>query len=305
MAIVKLFAERERARLGKGEPDVLTYNVPERLRIQFIHIWQEAIGHQRIRDGYDLSPPDVGDFAWPEVEKVLKKELGVLKLADGSKAEERVLRYFLRADDVHALSVAELFFVHIEGLVRQRQIQDDGFIAEANGRFRQNAVGYQYEAGEIMRVDSLYAHDQVVKPALVLLAQRGFEGANDEFLKAHAHYRSGQYKSAVNEALKAFESIMKCICDERGIRRDPAWSASSLIKAMFDNEVIPRKLESHLAGVRAALESGLPTVRNKDAGHGQGQDVIEMPRYVAGHALHLAAANIVLLVESHLANPKK
>jgi hypothetical protein len=30
-----------------------------------------------------------------------------------------------------------------------------------------------------------------------------------------------------------------------------------------------------------------------------------MPRYVAAHALHLAAANIVLLVESHLANPKK
>ena len=71
---------------------------------------------------------------------------------------------------------------------------------------------------------------------------------------------------------------------------------------MFDNGVLPLSLDSHMNGFRAALESGLPTVRNKGSGHGQGPEVVEMPEPWARHALHLAAANIVLLVDSHFAD---
>ena len=53
--------------------------------------------------------------------------------------------------------------------------------------------------------------------------------------------------------------------------------------------------------LRSVLESGLPTVRNKTkgSGHGQGKELINIPGHLAAYALHLAASNIVLLVEAH------
>ena len=36
-----------------------------------------------------------------------------------------------------------------------------------------------------------------------------------EFLKAHAHYRSGEMKDAITDANNAFESTLKTICDQR------------------------------------------------------------------------------------------
>jgi hypothetical protein len=40
-------------------------------------------------------------------------------------------------------------------------------------------------------------------------------------------------------------------------------------------------------------------VRNKNSGHGQGLFAKKVPDYFAGYALHLAATNIVFLVEAH------
>ena len=53
---------------------------------------------------------------------------------------------------------------------------------------------------------------------------------------------------------------------------------------------------SHLTAVRTTLQSGLPVVRNKNAGHGQGSSVINIPDEFVEYALDLAATNIVLLV---------
>jgi hypothetical protein len=47
------------------------------------------------------------------------------------------------------------------------------------------------------------------------------------------------------------------------------------------------------------LEGGLPTVRNKNAGHGQGPTPVSVPDYLVAYALHMAAANIVLLIQAH------
>ena len=60
-------------------------------------------------------------------------------------------------------------------------------------------------------------------------------------------------------------------------------------------------LASHFSGLRSVLESGLPTVRNKQGGHGQGENPVVIPSYLAAYALHLAASNIVMLLEAHKA----
>ena len=76
-------------------------------------------------------------------------------------------------------------------------------------------MGYQYESGQIIRVDSQLIHNAVVKPALLLLRSDHLKGANSEFLSAHKHYREQEYKECLNDCLKAFESVMKGICEKR------------------------------------------------------------------------------------------
>ncbi len=47
------------------------------------------------------------------------------------------------------------------------------------------------------------------------------------------------------------------------------------------------------------LQSGVPTLRNKQSGHGQGSTVAEVPAYMAAFTLHLTASNIVFLLSAH------
>lgn len=52
----------------------------------------------------------------------------------------------------------------------------------------------------------------------------------------------------------------------------------------------------HMASLKTKLETGLPVVKNKTSGHGQGSAVTPIPNEFAEYALNLAATNIVLLV---------
>jgi hypothetical protein len=141
-------------------------------------------------------------------------------------------------------------------------------------------------------------HDGVVKPALKLLADPKFNGANDEFLKAHEHYRHGRHKECLAECLKAFESTMKTICDLKGWPYQPRDTAKALIDTCIANGLFPAFMQSHVGNLRTILESGVPTVRNKLGGHGQGATVTTVSESIARFALHSTAANILLFVES-------
>lgn len=173
-------------------------------------------------------------------------------------------------------------------------------IDELNVRFRQAGFGYQFEAGQIVRVDSQYLHSEVVKPALALLSDPRFAGAQEEFLAAHAHYRAGEFEDAIVDANRAFESTMKAICNVKGNGREyhSGARASDLIKVIRRNGLLPDYLDQSFDQLIATLQSGLPRVRNEAGGHGQGAAPRETPGYIAGYALHLAAANVVLLVEA-------
>jgi hypothetical protein len=216
----------------------------------------------------------------------------------------------LDAETNEALDIIEFSFRAIQMLPQIMGASDlrtftsqsaEDAIDELNHRFREHGVGYQFEGGEIVRVDSQYVHAEVVKPAIALLNTAGFEGPLEEFFDAHGHYRQREYADAIADALKAFESTMKAICDSHGWSYKEGDTAKTLIKTVLDNGLVPKYMETHLAGVRSTLEAGLPTVRNKLGGHGQGKEPRKGPDYFAGYALHLAATNIVFLVEAHKA----
>lgn len=99
------------------------------------------------------------------------------------------------------------------------------------------------------------------------------------------------------EAGKAFESTMKTICDKKSYTYNKAKdTAKKLIEILGSNNFYPSYMSSHMANLRITLETGLPVVRNKTSGHGQGSTVTLISDEFAEYALNLAAANIVLLV---------
>lgn len=180
------------------------------------------------------------------------------------------------------------------------EIPPDEAIDELNQRFHLASFGYRFESGQIIRIDSELVHSEIVKPSLVLLSDPRFRVAQDEYLTAHDHYRAGKNADTVTNANNAFESTMKIICDLKGWQYEGD-RATDLIKVIRANGLFPEYLDASFDQLMAAMKSGLPTVRNKAGGHGRG-NAPETPQYIAAYALHLAAANIVLLVEAFQAS---
>jgi hypothetical protein len=303
--ILDLFSKR-----NKPLPDVFTYNtLPPKLRVQVTHILREAIGPSFYLDGTS--------DGWRYISQAIAAGHGLLELPDiehGRYGEPSYyagcMNYILKAEPEQALDLIELSFgfvlmaaQNIEFAMRARlsSTHAQTAIADLNYRFRENGVGFQFEDGKIIRVDSQLLHVEVVKPALLLLSTKGFEGPNAEFLAAHEHFRHNRIEPAITEACKAFESTMKVICDSRRWTYDKSKAtASTLIKVLIDNGLVPSYSEEQLRAVEKCL-LGIATVRNKNAGHGAGAKPRDVPQYYVSYALHLAASNIVFLVECHKA----
>ena len=220
---------------------------------------------------------------------------------------QEFVNFFLRENNIEkVLDTLELSFRFIDGPAREWQYANphdaskiaDEAIEELNYRFREHGIGYQFSNGQIIRMDSELIHAKIVKPALELLNQRNYAGAQQEFLKAHEHYRKGNAKEALNECLKAFESVMKAICDKRGWNHNKNAAAKNLIEVCFDNGLIPAFWQSHYSSLRNLLESGVPTGRNKTSAHGQGKTPVSVPNHLVAYMLHMTASTIVFLAEA-------
>ena len=223
----------------------------------------------------------------------------MFKLGETNDSDyEAACNFLLQTEDTEkAIDVIEVSFHYIDQYASN--IPPDDAIDELNYWFREYGVGYQYESGIIIRVDSEFIHSEVVKPALSMLSDPMYEGANAEFLSAHEHYRKRDYKECMNECLKAFESCIKAICKDNGWSYNATDTIKRLITIVFDKKLIPDFMQSHFSGLRSTLEAGVPTVRNRMSGHGQGPEEVPVPEYIAAYTLHLTSSNILLLAKAN------
>jgi hypothetical protein len=74
---------------------------------------------------------------------------------------------------------------------------------------------------------------------------------------------------------------------------------TSLIDTIFKNELIPNELQSIFSALRATLESGGATIRNKMTAHGQGKQKVEVPNWLGSYVLNLSASTICFIIEAH------
>lgn len=306
MPVYDLYSRRRR-QSEREEPDVYQYDtIPDELCIQIELIWKGAIGPSNSESRYSSQTNDLG---WEWIRDTLCREIGKRSLAGKTDAKADCLAYMASKKSVDSfLDIVDFSFRYINNQIRNMSASErkncgvyqdaDDAIEELNERFRHYSLGYRFEGNQIVKIDSELIHSEVVLPALLLLGDSRFAGPQEEFLSAHAHYRAGEHKDCVTDALNAFESTMKAICDIRGWEYKKGARASDLIKVLRGRGLLPDYLETSFDQLAATLSSGLPKVRNEEGGHGQGAQPRPTPAYVAAYALHLAAAKIVFLVEA-------
>jgi len=310
LPIVDLYSKRQRKLRGEFS-DVYTYDsFPQPFRVQTVHILTEVLGTPR---EHGIEVYKIYEF----IVDTLCREYGVFRLPgstfyDDNDHYKQLSEFIIQESDTEkVLDAVELSFRVVDRIARKLFCRErsnsaesaDDAIAELNGRFKEHSIGFQYTDGEIIRVDSEFIHAEVVKPALALLHQEDYSGAQEEFLKAHEHYRHGNAKEALNECLKSFESVMKIICDKRGWSYDKNATSKSLIKVCLDNDLIPAFWQNHYSSLRNLLENGIPTGRNKLGGHGQGGSSTSVPDYLVSYMLHMTASALVFLIEAERSLP--
>lgn len=318
MALFDLFSRKSGGAEGNN-PDVFRYDdVPNPLRIQLLHALDDA--RKRI---YSRTVPAYiaigteGTDIFAEACLVLRREFGQGKLIEIRRRVramtdtptkdlcDEFTAFFENCDTEHVLDAVQVVMRQIEEADRNRvldhQCNATTVAAEVNRRFLEHGLGYQYQAGQIVVQTNTVLHTEAITPALALLSDPRFAGANEEFLKAHEHYRHGRLGECLVDCLKAFESTMKIICGLKGWAYKPTDTAKALIEVCLANNLIPTFTQQQLTSLRTLLESGVPTVRNKQAGHGQGATRHQVSPHLARFGLHLTAAVVVLMVDSFLA----
>jgi hypothetical protein len=176
-------------------------------------------------------------------------------------------------------------------------------LIELNQRFLRAGVGYQFETGRIIRVDSQYVHAEVVKEALWLLSEPSFREANDEFMTAHRHLREGNLKDCNTAALRATETVLKVICDARGWTYEKGDTVERLLAVVQRESLFPDYLGGYFSNLIGAMKAGVPKIHNRQGGHGAAPGDDPVPDHIAAFALHLTAANIVMLVKASQTTP--
>jgi hypothetical protein len=302
MPVFDLFSKRQKRQRGV-KPDVYTYdNLPADFRVQIVHIIRDAIGSGSLYEG----TPAFHYYQY--IHQTLCREYGVFSLDPHCRSNDEAVFNFMLKTDSHeqVLDVIDLCFKVLQVYTTDLSFQYNAnpkitlndAIAELNIRFKEHSIGYQFESNELMRIDSTFIHSEVIKPTLSLLSNNLYKGANEEFLKAHEHYRHGRNKECLNECLKSFESVMKSICDKHKWAYNPTDTSKKLIDICLSKEIIPSYLQSQFTSFKSLLESGIPTIRNRLGGHGQGPTSTDVKDYVASYALHLTASNIYFLMKA-------
>jgi hypothetical protein len=304
MAIFDLFSKRQK-RLRGEFPEIYTYDsIPEHLRVQIVHIIKDAIGV--VKHGRKNEPEEAYEF----IHQTLCREYGIFSLEDrySKNDEDHVLNFLLSTKDTErVIDVIELSFKFIDRIIKpsydeyawntEVKIKPDEAIEELNERCKEHGIGYSFDGSEIIRVDSTYAHAEITKPTISLLWNTKFDGANEEYLKAHEHYRHGRNKECLTECLKALESTMKIICSEKGWNYKQTDTAKTLIQICFQNQLVPTFTQNQFTSLKSLLESGIPTIRNKLGGHGQGQIPQKVDDEMTRYCLNLTGTNIIFLIE--------
>jgi hypothetical protein len=267
-------------------------SVPSRVRTR---IWGAL---QRFNDGFQ-TVDDTGWQEWTDTMAVtytfLAREYGTPSLTayvgdDNSRGVVGLDHFVQRCYPAQLLDVVEGHYLQLDAGERRELFQQ-----EVNRILREEAQPWRMSAGELFMLDSQFLDTEVLARTEELLSANNYAGALDEFRDARNELTAGETREAIAKAQAAFESTMKTILGAHD------GNASSLIrdlvaKGFFDD--LPPNTQASAFGEAVLL--ALAFMGNRLGRHGQGQEVVEVPRHYGELAVHLAGSFIRLLVERQL-----
>lgn len=297
--IFRLFTQRNEP---EKQYDVYEYDkFPEKFINQSLFIIMDFIN--LYKDNYPIN----SDQIWNDIYDVFIRQIGVVGLEgyySNDSHAPRIERYYRTHNGDALLNLIDLIFVYFDKFLRRIPVRGhsnisqtlDNSIAELNYRFKQYGLGYEFINGELIKKTNEIIHSEIIKPALKLLHDEKFKGAEDEISLAFENYKNGQNKDAILYAQKAFESSMKTICKRKKYSYEKTDTAKKLLEILRLQNYYPEYLNKQLVLLSDLLLSGLPKMRNEEAGHGQGEEIRNVENNYVEYAIHLAATNIVFLV---------
>lgn len=231
-----------------------------------------------------------------ELRYQISKHKGIRNINNEIEDNEAINSWLVKCSVIDFLRTIEIF-LHIRQNDNSEGNNDrlQKTIQEINEIFDIDKIGYEIIECKIIRRDSKYLHKETIKQTISLLYNDSFKGPLEEFENALSKYLEKDYKGAILEANKAYESTMKAILTKLKISHNPSDTASVLIKKFYDTGLIFSHTESFTNNLSEILK-GLPTIRNKQGGHGQGLDPQKVDKSYAEFALHLCGSFIVFLI---------
>lgn len=191
----KLYSERIKNK--DGEPEIYIYDkIPEAFKNQTFYIMSDVF------DKYS----DFQQSIWDMIHDRFAREKGLKKLgqyeANGvGYGKPNIELYILNTNVEDTLDLLDFSFHIMDVSLRELQPNQPYFggtnalishaIEELNYRFKQHNLGYEFVNGSIIRIDHKLLHQEVIKPALRLLYEEGFEGAEEEFRNAFEKRKKG------------------------------------------------------------------------------------------------------------------
>jgi hypothetical protein len=301
--VYETFTRRRRKERG-DRIDVFQYEtVPPTLKVQILQIFAEISGvHYR----------NTGQNQWNAIRDIMRREKGVFELYPAGErlgSEREVTQWFVAEGELDSLlDTIQLVFdlinvVAVETHYQQVREMAHNAVEEINLRMREASFGFEYKEDLLIEINSEFLHSEVTVPALTLLHNVAFATADAEFREAHQDFRVGDYEGTVVECGKALESVLKIICEQREWLYDPKDTAKRLLDVVFERGLVPSYQDGSFKALRSLLEGGVPTIRNKEGGHGAGAEKRHVPKHLAAFQLHQTAAVILFLAEANAALP--
>ena len=292
--INNLYSDRNKP---KNVDEVIIFDeLPRKLRVQFNFILKDIL--------YDH------DSNYERIHEMLCRKYGELSLSSKHSLghfDKLALEEALTKDDYNFNLVFDMMELAIK--YRIDQSKNDGFYDEEieyindfqksiNICFKESSVGYEMVNGQIIKKDSEVTFTEIIEPTITLTYNELFENVNMDFVNAIKEYQTGDNKDCIVKLLKAFESTLKIICNEKGWEYNETDRCSKLIDICFDNNLVPRDMKSEFTSLNSLLKSGILPIRNNFAGHGEGGEERVVEDYLARFAINITGSCILFVIEA-------
>lgn len=232
-----------------------------------------------------------------QTERKLERLLGWPKLRLKTRTTDEVVeieKYFMNGYPSCALEVIEQFIEELAGYGDAGRESALRFQKDENDAMADFECPWRLSEEQFFLIDPIFFQEELTQKCEQVLREQGFKGAHDEYREAREELSDGKHKDAIVKAFKSFESALKTALQK------PTGDVANLLKQFREAGLMDDIPEEPAKAICAKVFASLAVLRNELGGHGQGTEVVDVPRPYAVLALHLAGSLNQFVVQQYL-----